>query len=142
MKEHSEALVACTDCKHKFGRWRMRCPACGTSNAQRASLNDAVNQFYVKDARVKAQQQSPRHENTRAVDECIFCRQPKADAVCDTCREPIHSRCAHLHSQLCGDFVAEVEKETARVAPSPSRSALENTSSLADAINQSLRRKD
>ncbi len=111
-----EGLINCPDCKHAFGRWRMRCPACGASNLQRQSLSDAVNSFYAKDrptdARVKPK---AVREKTRAADECIFCRRRGAVALCQTCYEPIHERCMNVHAPGCSQMQRDIATETPKL---------------------------
>lgn len=143
-----EGLIACSACKHQFGRWRMRCPACGTSNDQRQSLAEAVDSFMAKDrptdARVKP---AVQREKPRRADECIFCRRGKSDTTCPECAEPIHKRCMSIHTPSCAEFqrtLRDAQQNSSKteraVAPAPPKpSHLENTSGLADAINRSLK---
>ena len=142
MKPDPSSLVTCRDCRQQYGRWRMRCPSCGTSNDQRVGLADAVAAFHAKDNPTEARIKPPAYVKPvvkqRAADECIFCRQHVKDGMtCTSCQEPLHRRCVNIHMASCREFVASIPTVEPAVAPAPSH--LENPSSLADQINQSLK---
>lgn len=86
-------------CGNEYGRWRPRCPACGT-------LNDKPIETFNAPA-LKTSGRSTK-ERKDPEDACIVCRRSSCGTRrCPHCEELIHKPCLRMHAQDCARFQHE-----------------------------------
>lgn len=84
-------MTVICECGNEYGRWRPRCPACGTSIP--------VEQIQTIAARI-----NPPRQKKAVKDPCILCHRKKAKIVCPQCGERAHKGCLALHLPICAEF--------------------------------------
>ncbi len=87
----------CT-CGNDYGLWRLRCPACGTTNDQWTDANARATTlaFHARERQVR--------------NECIACHNGGAKETCPHCSEHIHRNCKGMHLEDCRKFQVERER--------------------------------
>lgn len=110
------AMTRTCGCGNVYGRWRPRCPACGTTNDQQASALAAPDQGGATGPR------KPR-EKKSAQNPCVLClRRVKGKRVkgtltrlaptrCPHCNECVHRECLEVHRGPCLTFQLERQQE-------------------------------
>jgi Zn finger protein HypA/HybF involved in hydrogenase expression len=98
--------IDCGTCGDQYGRWRPRCPACGTQTPASAFDRAAELLKPPRESRAKRERERKPHE-------CILCRKRvkanKKGTSCPHCNEPIHVACLELHRNACLQFQFERE---------------------------------
>lgn len=100
MERELKVTLICKCCGNQYGKFRHRCPACGThtpaSQLETFNTPRAVQAAPAKPR--KAREQKPKKN------ECILCRRAGAKAQCPHCNERIHPGCLSLHATDCATF--------------------------------------
>ncbi len=90
--------VICPTCQNQFGKWRPRCPACGTPYHAPASFNVArVQERKRRDPVARVAKQEPKNA-------CIACHRRGGKKTCPHCNERAHPSCLVLHVPECQAF--------------------------------------
>ena len=109
--------IVCKDCAHAYGRWRPRCPACGTVNPE--PMQAAVDAMTAEErtgqrGRVRMPR-PPKERKPRVIKRpCVMCGLGGAKRVCLICGASMHRHCLTVHERRCKfEFVSceDVGKE-------------------------------
>lgn len=95
--------LICKDCSHQYGRWRPRCPACGTPKPVEEIRREVK-------LTTKQRERKPRMIKKP----CAMCGLGGAKRLCLVCGASLHRHCLTVHERRCKfEFVSceDVGKE-------------------------------
>lgn len=112
-KREPTMTIACKDCSFEYGRWRPRCPACGT-----LAPDNAMKPFNPPAQLAPRREREPKQPRA---DGCVLCQRrvkPKQEARCPHCNERVHKNCLPLHQVPCQTFQQGRQDELKRLGMS------------------------
>lgn len=96
--------IACRDCGNVYGKWRPRCPTCGTVNSEptQEGLETMTREEQMGLKGRVRRPKPPKEKKIRVVKRpCSMCGAGGAKNLCLVCGKSMHKHCLSIHERKC-----------------------------------------